>query len=209
MVSTLSMISRWRGSSFPSTATGHFSRASGITVWFVNASVCATTPPTLSLHASTPIQQCILLLRYSSSYCQALPLPDCHSQAQQRRPFTGQIGISVSLSSAPMQRWHGTVRQLGIVRGCRGGVGGKGTCLVMSQAVSQSRPSWSMSRRMSSATAMVGCVSFIWKIAFCGSSPQSPACFSLNRASTSCTPTPAGSQHSQKHRRPFDSATPT
>ena len=40
MLSILSMISRWRGSSFPSTFTGHFSSASGITVWFVNASVC-------------------------------------------------------------------------------------------------------------------------------------------------------------------------
>ena len=41
--------------------------------------------------------------------------------------------------------------------------------VVIFQAASQSRPSWSMSRRMSSATAMVGCVSFIWKQALLGS----------------------------------------
>ena len=39
--SILSMISMWRGSSLPRTFTGHFSSASGITVWFVNANVCA------------------------------------------------------------------------------------------------------------------------------------------------------------------------
>lgn len=35
------------------------------------------------------------------------------------------------------------------------------TWVVMLQAVAQSKPSWSSSRRMSSATAMVGWVSFI------------------------------------------------
>ena len=45
MVSILSMISRWRGSSLPMTATGHFSSASGITVWLVNARLYARAAP--------------------------------------------------------------------------------------------------------------------------------------------------------------------
>lgn len=40
MESILSMISMWRGSSLLITATGHFSSASGITVWLVKASDC-------------------------------------------------------------------------------------------------------------------------------------------------------------------------
>ena len=40
MESILSMISMWRGSSLDMTATGHFSSASGMTVWLVKASVC-------------------------------------------------------------------------------------------------------------------------------------------------------------------------
>ena len=40
MVSILSMISMCRGSSLPMTFTGHFSSASGITVWLVNARHC-------------------------------------------------------------------------------------------------------------------------------------------------------------------------
>ena len=40
MESILSMISMCRGSSLDITATGHFSSASGMTVWLVNASVC-------------------------------------------------------------------------------------------------------------------------------------------------------------------------
>ena len=44
MVSILSMISMWRGSSLPMTFTGHFSSASGITVWLVNARHCMASP---------------------------------------------------------------------------------------------------------------------------------------------------------------------
>jgi len=40
MVSILSMISMWRGRSLPMTLTGHFSSASGMTVWLVKARVC-------------------------------------------------------------------------------------------------------------------------------------------------------------------------
>ena len=40
MESILAMISMWRGSSLVMTFTGHFSRASGMTVWLVKARVC-------------------------------------------------------------------------------------------------------------------------------------------------------------------------
>ncbi len=55
MLSILSMISRWRGSSFPSTFTGHFSSASGITVWFVKASVCKGRDVVSHLHVNIGI----------------------------------------------------------------------------------------------------------------------------------------------------------
>lgn len=41
MLSILSMISMLRGSSLDMTLTGHFSSASGMTVWLVKARVCA------------------------------------------------------------------------------------------------------------------------------------------------------------------------
>ena len=57
---------------------------------------------------------------------------------------------------------------------------------MMPQAVSQSRPCSSIIRRMISATAIVGCVSFIWNTAFSGSSCQLSPCFALNLARASC-----------------------
>ena len=95
------MISQLRGSSLAKAATGHFSRASGMTVWLVKA------------------------------------------------------------------------------RAAR----------VMSHARPQARPSPSTSRRISSDTAQVGWVSFIWKMAKDGRASQSPAApagVALNRPSTSC-----------------------
>ena len=56
---------------------------------------------------------------------------------------------------------------------------------VMPQALSQSKLSWSSRMRMSSATAIVGCVSFIWKTALSGSSSKL-LWLCLKRATTSC-----------------------
>ena len=50
MESILEMISMWRGNSLVMTLTGHFSRASGMTVWLVKARVCASGKPVRAHH---------------------------------------------------------------------------------------------------------------------------------------------------------------
>lgn len=58
----------------------------------------------------------------------------------------------------------------------------------MAHASSQERLLRSIRMRISSGTAMVGWVSFIWKHAFSGSSSHWPGCFASKRDSASYTP---------------------
>ena len=60
-----------------------------------------------------------------------------------------------------------------------------GTLEQMSQARVQPRPCSSMSKRMSSGTASVGCVSFSWNTTLVPKSSKL-LCVSLNRLTTSC-----------------------
>ena len=48
------MICMWRGSSFSMRLTGHFSSASGSTVWLVNANTCHTVHTTSAAALSCP-----------------------------------------------------------------------------------------------------------------------------------------------------------
>ena len=59
------------------------------------------------------------------------------------------------------------------------------TLVVMSQDLVQPSLFSSMSTRMSSATAMVGCVSFSWNATLSGKASKS-LCVSLYRRTTSC-----------------------
>eukprot|EP00879_Flechtneria_rotunda_P032418 GHRR01035620.1.p1 GENE.GHRR01035620.1~~GHRR01035620.1.p1 ORF type:complete len:140 (+),score=22.63 GHRR01035620.1:393-812(+) len=66
------------------------------------------------------------------------------------------------------------------------------TFVVMDHACSQSRASTSTSNLISSATAMVGWVSFSWKQALSGNSFQLSPCLALKRAITSYRQTSSG-----------------
>ena len=117
----------WRGSSFSSVSTGHFSKASGSTVWLVYARHCFVTD-----HAVSQSRPC----------------------AAGKEVVSDAIAWSTSFANNLLLCCHYISTAYGTA------------CF---DAVTFS----STSSRMSSGTAMVGCVSFSWKIAFSGSLVQS------------------------------------
>ena len=121
MLSILSMISMWRGSSFPSTFTGHFSRASGITVWFVKASVCTARAALIALlQASDRLTSCNLTF---NSACSALCLV-CSSDAQnlcshEESPFPHSTTTGSVSETTGVRLLYGYATIIAILEACK------------------------------------------------------------------------------------------
>ena len=142
MESILSMISMWRGSSLDMTATGHFSSASGMTVWLVKASVCKpclineagwSHEATIWLTAAAAQQLC-LVRQAASPAGSLLQLPTHISMPGMHAALTG-AGPQQSARGQAGRSWDCTdTESASIEAGPAAGQKQQGTWVVTDQA---------------------------------------------------------------------------